>query len=253
MPRSARQGRTGANAIVPGLAESGARMVLPLGPGGCVSDVQEVAMTPRSVGGMTPRPVVRGSSSEAGPVGLSEQEGARAERAFRRHDKMQVGEVDTMDFFTICESLDLTIAPDVAADWIGNRQEGQGMNMEEFKQIYARVLAAQSPAVRQVHSSAEPVTVRLDGLTSTEAHMRAAFSRHAPTGQLPVDNLSTVFQYLRFPDHHGDGFDRFVGEWLLLANKDETGSLNFHEFAASVNLLIDFCESQRPQAPASTV
>jgi hypothetical protein len=156
---------------------------------------------------------------------------------------MQVGEVDMGDFFKICESIDLPVDPSVASEWIGGRNEAKGMNLDDFKTLYARVLAAQSPAVRKVHSSSEPI--RLAELVSTEAHMRAAFKKYATKGRLSVEDLPTVFQYLRFPDHHGDGFDRFVVEWLVLVEKEETGFLNFHEFAASVNLLIKLCESLR--------
>merc|ERR1719478_541326 len=137
--------------------------------------------------------------------------------------------------------------PDIGNEWMGARNEAKGLNIDDFKGLYARVLAAQSPAVRQVHNGAEPV--RLPELRDTEAYMRAAYKRYAGAGQLSVDRLPEVYQYLRFPDHHGDGFDRFVGEWLNLAGKEETGSINFHEFVVSVNLLIEFCERQR--GPAS--
>lgn len=246
-PLSARR-RNGGNAaaVVSGLMESGGRLpVPPLGTGGVASDVQVVALTPRSLGGATPRPVVRGPAGgrQDGNTMLSPEEESRAEKAFRRHDQMGMGEVDMNDFFALCESLDLPVDVDVASEWIGGRSEAKGLNLDDFKSLYGRVLAAQSPAVRKINGQE---SARLPELSSTEANMRVAFRRYAgPAGKLDVDVLPQVFQYLRFPDHHGDGFDRFVGECLLLAGKDESSSLNFHEFAASVNLLIDFCEKQR--------
>jgi len=247
-PLSARR-RTPGSAAVAGLVQTGGPLSLPLGPGGAPSDVQTVVYTPRSAGAMTtPRPVVRGpqggrqSDNASGSIFLTPEEESRAERAFKRHDKMQQGEVDMMDFFVICENLSLPVNPDVASDWIGARNEAKGLTLDDFKGLYARVLAAQSPAVRQVHNGSEPV--RLRELTSTEAGMRAAFRKYAVGQQLPVDNLAQVFQFLNFPDHHGDSFDRFVGEWLVLSEKEESGSLNFHEFVVSVNLLIEFCEKQ---------
>lgn len=229
--------------------------ILPLGTCGTPSDVQQVAMTPRSARGMTPRPVVRGPQGgkqpEASAIYLTPEEDARAEKAFVRHDRMKVGEVDILKFAMICEDLDLPVDPQLADEWIGGRSEAKALNMDEFKGLYARILSAQSPAVRQVHTGSDGQTVRLPELVSTEVTMRGAFKRYAgSSGQLAVDTLAHVFQYLRFPDHHGDGFDRFVGEWLVLTGKEESGSLNFHEFVASVNLLIDFCGNQ-PQ-PAQT-
>lgn len=236
--------------MVAGLMDNGGRLpVLPLGPNGVPSDVQEVAFTPRSLGGATPRPVIRGPpGGKQEDFMLTREEEARAEKAFKRHDKMGAGEVDMLEFFAICESLDMPVDVDVANEFIGSRSEAKGLNVDDFKALYGRVLSAQSPAVRKISGQE---AVRLPELASTEATMRVAFKRYAgPSGKLPVDSLPQVFQYLRFPDHHGDGFDRFVGEWLVLAGKDESGSLNFHEFAGSVNLLIDFCEKKRGASSA---
>lgn len=202
-------------------------------------------MTPRSARGATPRPVIRGPQGGKhtdNPV-LNSEEEARAEKAFHRVDKMRQGEVDVSEFLGMCESMELPMDPGLVNEWVGGRDKGQGLKMDDFKILYAKVLAAQSPAVRQVHNGCD--MVRLSQVNSSEAYMRKAYDRYARNGKLAVEQLSEVFQYLRFPDHHGDGFDRFVGEWVVLAGKEWTDSVNFHEFASSINLLVDFCDKQR--------
>lgn len=204
-------------------------------------------MTPRppsTRGGATPRPVVRGPQTSASGTtsNLTQEEDDRATRVFNKVNKSGFGEVDFVDFRTMCELLDLPIDAAVEKQWLAGRSEATGINLEEFKQIYGRILAAQTPAVRKVIG-----TGRLNGLElrGTEVTMRTAFNRYAMDGSLAKEDLPEVFQFLKFPDHHGDLFDRFVTEWLTVEGKDDDGTVNFHEFVNGYNLLVDFCERQR--------
>lgn len=206
---------------------------------GTVTAVQEVAMTPRTAQpGLTPRPVIRGPQGPAVGLILGPEEEARCERIFVRHDKSRTGEVDLQEFNAMCEELELPLDQSVARSWLRGRGEGSGLNLQDFKELYAQILAAQSPAVRTV-ASRKPL--RLRELLGSEAHMRSVFNRHAnEEGLLAVGELPDLLQFLGFPDIYGDRFDRFVGEWADLHGKDDT--VNFHDFISCINLLVEFCE-----------
>lgn len=235
-----------------------ARDVPQLPLGGPLTDVQAAARTPRgspapvaqassrkeSATNATPRPIVRGPQQGVATslAQLSPEESQLVERAFNKHDKTKSGEVDTFEFYAMCETLELSVERDVAQKWLMGRNEAKGFSLDDFKQLYGRILAAQTPVVRTL-SARTPV--RYQEVTSTEESMRAAFNRFAACGSLSEDGLRQVLTALCFPDIHGDGFDRFVGEWLGLQGKADMDAINFHEFVACINLLITFCDNQR--------
>eukprot|EP00927_Polykrikos_kofoidii_P037344 TRINITY_DN31495_c0_g2_i1.p1 TRINITY_DN31495_c0_g2~~TRINITY_DN31495_c0_g2_i1.p1 ORF type:complete len:238 (-),score=44.79 TRINITY_DN31495_c0_g2_i1:142-855(-) len=203
-----------------------------------ITAIREVAMTPRTLQpGVTPRPVVRGPQGVLADPVLGNEEEVRVERVFASHDKSKTGEVDLIEFHAMCEKLELPLDRAVAEDWLHGHDEGSGLTLEDFKHLYGKILAAQSPAVRTV-ASRKPL--RLHEYLAAESHMRQAFDRHAEEGLISVDNLPEVLQFLGFPDVYGDKFDRFVGEWVELHGKSD--EVNFHEFINCVNLLVEFCE-----------
>lgn len=197
--------------------------------------------------GETPKPLVRGPQ-QAVPSSatiLKSDEEARCEKAFNKHDKMKTGEIDLVEFYAMCESLQLPLQIEVAQEWLAGRSEAKGLTLEDFKLLYGQILAAQTPAVRKVTGNGN---LGLGEMVGTESAMRAAFQSGARNGALSTDGLRGVLRSLGFPDRHGDGFDRFVGEWLIQEDKEETGTLNFHEFVSCVNFLIDFCKQEEEEA-----
>jgi len=186
---------------------------------------------------------------------LSEAEEQAFEVAFEKFDKHRCGKLELHSFHELCHSLDLHLDISTAQSWLGKLAEVDGLTLEEVKLIGSGILAGQTPAVRK---SAAGQSLGLSDLRATESYMRGAFQQHAADGSITVDALRELFRFLAFPDIYGDGFDRFVGEWLLLAGKpaaDEEPLLNVHDFISCVNLLVDVCqahqeaEEQRPHAP----
>lgn len=212
------------------------------------TDVQQVAMTPRTGNeqkGMTPRPVVRGPQGSGGKAAdreLGPDEEARVEKIFFRYDRHNAGEVDMAEFYGMCASLDLPLDQAVARDWLAGRCQGTGLTVMDVKALYAKILAAQSPAVRTV---ACRKAVRLRDILGAESGMRAAFQKYAKEGLISVDSVSEVLVSLGFPDVYGDTFDRFVSEWAEM--RTNNGPVNFHDFVNCVNLLVEFSERQQEQ------
>mmetsp|Transcript_56779 Transcript_56779/g.122735 ORF Transcript_56779/g.122735 Transcript_56779/m.122735 type:complete len:241 (-) Transcript_56779:86-808(-) len=203
--------------------------------------------SPRAAIGVasSPRPIVRGPlGGSAKEATLTNEENERAEKAFSRHDHSQSGEVDLGVFYEICKSLELPIAKGVAKEWLAGKSEARGLMLEDFKQLYAKILAAQTPAVR---AAAGRKPIGLPEMAGTEAQMRTAFNKYARAGKLSTDGLQKLLVHLNFPDIHGDRFDRFLEEFLELCSKEEPCTHSFHEFITCVNLLIEFCESREGQ------
>eukprot|EP00440_Ansanella_granifera_P015837 gb/GFBE01017203.1/.p1 GENE.gb/GFBE01017203.1/~~gb/GFBE01017203.1/.p1 ORF type:complete len:272 (+),score=50.93 gb/GFBE01017203.1/:1-816(+) len=225
------------------------------------SDVLEVVLSPRPGTGrpgtgrpgtaagdkpMTPRPVVRGpkATSERGKE-LSEEEENAFARAFDKFDKHRCGKLELHSFHEMCESLDLHLDAKVAKEWLGDLNQVDGLAMEDVKEIYCGIMSAQTPAVRK---SAAGKALCLSDMRATEDYMRKAFSQWAPKGTLGPDQLRELLVSLGFPDVHGDSFDRFVCEWLLLAGKPEAADeppLTVHDFISCVNLLVELCQAHQ--------
>lgn len=210
-----------------------------------VTDLQGVAMTPRTeasvVSGITPRPVMRGPQTNSNKTAtLAPEEENRIEAAFRLHDTAKTGEVDLSVFYGMCKTLELCLSEDVAAEWLAGRNESTGLTLEDFRALYTRILAAQTPGVRQALGHG-PLTLR--EVVGTEKNVRSAFERATNGGtHLLADRTGTVLYALGLPDYYGDGFDRFVTEWLAIENKSPQSEINFHEFVSCANLVIDFAE-----------
>mmetsp|Transcript_2044 Transcript_2044/g.4934 ORF Transcript_2044/g.4934 Transcript_2044/m.4934 type:complete len:240 (+) Transcript_2044:91-810(+) len=203
------------------------------------TELHEVAMTPRRESrGLSPRPVIRGPQGSSSEPMTSEVE-AKIEKAFLRYDTAKTGEVDMMVFEQLCADLELPMDHHIARRWLAGRSEGSGLSLKDVKQLYGRILAAQSPAVRTM-ASHKPL--RLKEACGTESQMRAAFKRYAVDGFMTLDDLAGALMYLGFPDTYCDKFDRFVGDWAALRGKDS--NVDFHDFVNCVNLLVDFCERQ---------
>jgi len=190
----------------------------------------------------TPTPVVRGpqQSVPATMEALTPDEEKRAEKAFNKHDKAKTGEVDLIEFYKICDTLEIPVEHDIAKEWLTGKSESKGLRIDDFKELYGRILAAQTPAVRKICAQVPP---KLSEVNGTESHMRAAFNACANGGLLNSDGLREVLKNQSFPDYYGDGFEHFVYEWLRLVNKDDNSAVNFHEFAECVNFLIEFCST----------
>lgn len=221
------------------------------------SDVIEVALSPRPMTGsskpMTPRPVVRGPPQDVEErllvKELSKEEEDALMQAFKRHDKHDCGKLELHSFHELCHSLDLHLDAHVARNWLGdlNQVAEDGFTIEDVKGVYQGMLSAQTPAVRK---SAGGHELKLTDLRATEDYMRGAFKKFAPGGTVGPDGLRNLLKSLGFPDVHGDLFDRFVGEWLLLAGKpdaDQEPPLNVHDFISCVNLLVDLCRDHQLQ------
>lgn len=211
-----------------------------------LTDVLDAAITPRSKltpRGTTPRPVVRGPGPTKKVAGekpvCSPEESQMAEKIFAKYDVAGIGEVDIKAFTEMCSDVDLPVDPVMAREWLAEVKNKRGLFLADFKDIYARILAAQTPAVR---SSALGRPIGLPALLATESHSREAFKRFAPEGLLAVEMLPHVLRTLGFTDIHGDGFDRYVGEWMILEKKSDKAMINFHDFVSCTNLLVDFIE-----------
>lgn len=213
---------------------------------GCpASDVLEVALTPRlvAVPGQAPPPVVRGPQAGLSreTMVLSPEEERRVEQAFKQHDVHGAGEVDIFTFSALCKTLELPVDRGVASEWLSEQGEVAGLSLPELKRIYGQMLAAQTPAVRRAVVGGN---VTLKELAGTEQSMRQAFVKFAPQGSLSTDGMRDLLHSLGFPDVHGDKFDRFVDEWMVLEGKSGCEAFSFHDFVSCVNLLVDFAENQ---------
>merc|ERR1712150_244520 len=156
------------------------------------------------------RPVVRGPQAHLSATELAPEEQKRADAIFKQHDKTKSGEVDQFAFYRMCEALDVPLDSAVARAWLSGRSADEGVTIDDFKCLYARILAAQTPAVRQA-MSAGPLDYA--AMRRTEGQMRAAFNKHAvPDGGLSMPCLRDVLLYLSYPDNNGDKFDRVVGD-----------------------------------------
>jgi len=199
---------------------------------------------------VTPRAVIRGplggNPENAQPsVALTQAEEARVEGVFLKHDSLKKGEIDVSNFYPMCEEMELPLDYSIAQEWLQGRSQAKGLAMEDFKQLYGRILSAQGPAVRAVASGK---ALRLTDVARTETEMRAAFEKSAAGGHGQVSFLALpkILRRMNFPDHHGDGFDRFVTEWADLEGiQGIQGTVNFHQFVNCVNLLVDFCEQHQ--------
>jgi len=161
--------------------------------------------------------------------------------AFRNLDKYGSGKLEVHSFFQICQSLDLHLNARLAREWLGNLNQVDGVTLDQVKTICARILSAQTPAVRTT-TAGRPLA--LSDLQASEEYMRAAFRRFAPKGAIQPAGLRDLLRFLDFPDVHCDNFDRFVTEWLILAEKpiESEPTINVHEFISCVNLLVDLCQ-----------
>lgn len=223
-----------ARSSVPGIA------VPSLLAGAEKSDVYVAAETPRDPSNVA---VVRGPQSVTlGSADLSPEETERAERIFKKYDTAKCGEIDLEKFREMCGSLDLPLARHVEHSWLAGKSEAKGLTLEDFKQLYGKILSSQTPAVRQACARQKLGLAQIHG---TESHMRAAFDRHAEgAAKIGSDSFGAALADLGFPDHHGDGFERFADEWFQICGKSVGDTLNFHEFVGGVNLLIHFCQLQ---------
>ncbi|CAE8694523.1 unnamed protein product, partial [Polarella glacialis] len=223
-----------------------------------MSDVMQAAIDPRPVTPrlvapnlnldlgrpLTPRPVIRGPVKGVLPHSqdLDELEKETAERAFQEQDLYETGKLELSSVHRMCARLDLHVDQNVVKTWLEGLSEAEGITLDDFKEVYKGILAAQTPAVRK---SAAGKSLCLEDLRETEDYMRKAFNRHASScGTVSTDHLRELLQYLSFPDVHGDGYDRFVSEWLLLSGKEESPELQLtvHDFISCVNLLVDVCQ-----------
>jgi len=207
----------------------------------------------------TPRPVVRGPPQDEEErllvQELSPEEEDALMTAFVKHDKHKCGKLELHSFHELCHSLDLHLDTFVARNWLGdlNQVAEDGFTIEDVKGVYQGMLAAQTPAVRKTNGGK---MLKLADLRATEEYMRAAFKKSAPTGTVGPDGLRDLLVSMGFPDIHGDQFDRFVGEWLLLAGKpdaDQEPPLNVHDFISCVNLLVELCHDYQLQEEAKLV
>lgn len=148
-----------------------------------------------------------------------------------------------MSFLLICKSLDIHFDNGVAQEWLSERPPDKGFSLQDFKDLYGQILAAQGPGVRQAMGN---VHLRGKDMVKTEDQMRTAFKRFSVDGFVSIDGLRQVLSSLSYPDMDGDIFDRFSTEFFEISGKDtHTDSINFHEFAQCVNLLVDVCEKRR--------
>lgn len=211
-----------------------------------VSDVLEVALTPRGVpppgsAPATPRPVMRGPRAQTGTYKeLSPLEERAIDLAFRKFDKYNSGKLEVHSFFSMCASLDLHLNAKVAKEWLGHLNQVDGLTLDQVKSICTGILAAQTPAVR---SCTAGKTLTLTELQASEEYMRGAFRKFAPKGTLGPYELRALLMSLDFPDVHCDQFDRYVGEWLMITGKvEEQPVINVHDFISCINLLVDVCQ-----------
>jgi hypothetical protein len=174
-------------------------------------------------------------------VQLTEKEDKRVDATFMKYDSLKMGEIDLSKFNSMCEEMELPLDFQIAQEWLGGRNKEKGIKLEEFKQLYGKILSAQGPAVRAAASGKE---LRFPLVRSSEAEMRGIFAKMAVGGQISIRTLCTALQLLNFPDHYGDGFDRFVTEWATLEGCVK-GPVDYHGFVSCVNLLVDFCEQER--------
>lgn len=178
---------------------------------------------------------------------LTPDERKRAENTFTKMDKTKTGEIDISEFCNLCKSLGLPLDLLIEAKWLKGKTEAKGLTQEDFVALYGRILAAQTPAVRQTagrdsHGNQRPCS--LMHMRGTEGQMRAAFDKYAgESGVLRKSQLCELFQELCFPDHNGDDFEQFVDEWFVTFGKD-TETVDFHEFVSAINSLVAFCETQ---------
>ncbi|CAE7356192.1 unnamed protein product [Symbiodinium natans] len=215
------------------------------------SDVLEVALTPRTPRATTPRgpgskpstprPVIRGSRAQmASYKDLTPWEEKAIVAAFQKFDKHKSGKLEVHSFFQLCQSLDLHLNSRLAQEWLGSLNQVDGLGLDQVKNICARILAAQTPAVR---ACAAGKALALPDLQASEEYMRSAFRRFAPKGVVGPEGLRQLLKALDFPDVHCDSFDRYVSEWLLIAGKlEEEPTINVHDFIACVNLLVELCQ-----------
>eukprot|EP00746_Dinoflagellata_sp_MGD_P002398 gnl/MRDRNA2_/MRDRNA2_104652_c0_seq1.p1 gnl/MRDRNA2_/MRDRNA2_104652_c0~~gnl/MRDRNA2_/MRDRNA2_104652_c0_seq1.p1 ORF type:complete len:215 (+),score=46.71 gnl/MRDRNA2_/MRDRNA2_104652_c0_seq1:76-720(+) len=186
--------------------------------------------------------VVRGPQSNVPKESaeLTPDEARRAERTFQKHDKTKSGEIDVSEFHNLCKSLDLPLDFLIESKWLKGKSEAKGLTLEDFVALYGRILAAQTPAVRQTAGNKPCSLMHMRG---TETQMRAAFDKYAgETSVLTKDQLRELFAELCFPDHNGDGFEQYVDEWFASFGKDDE-TVDFHEFVSAINSLVTFCES----------
>ena len=113
------------------------------------------------------RPVVRGPQRHVLEVeaSLKHNERARAEKAFHLHNKASSSVVDFITVASICESLELPLDCGVSKAWLHGLCEDVGVSLEDFLQLYGRILAAQTPAVRKAMESQH---LRFPEMRSTE-------------------------------------------------------------------------------------
>eukprot|EP00437_Effrenium_voratum_P038160 CAMPEP_0181483888 /NCGR_PEP_ID=MMETSP1110-20121109/45677_1 /TAXON_ID=174948 /ORGANISM="Symbiodinium sp., Strain CCMP421" /LENGTH=261 /DNA_ID=CAMNT_0023609661 /DNA_START=32 /DNA_END=817 /DNA_ORIENTATION=+ len=218
-----------------------------------LSDVLEVAMTPRTPRAATPRsgpgskpstprPVIRGSRAQMATYkDLTPHEEKAVVAAFHKLDTHKSGKLEVHSFFQLCQSLDIHLNSRLAREWLGSLNQVDGLSLDQVKSICARILAAQTPAVR---ACAAGRALALSDLQASEEYMRSAFRRFAPKGTVSPDGLRQLLKALDFPDVHSDAFDRYVSEWLLIAGKsqEEETSISVHDFISCVNLLVDLCQ-----------
>eukprot|EP00933_Yihiella_yeosuensis_P048855 TRINITY_DN4527_c0_g3_i1.p1 TRINITY_DN4527_c0_g3~~TRINITY_DN4527_c0_g3_i1.p1 ORF type:complete len:279 (-),score=49.49 TRINITY_DN4527_c0_g3_i1:168-1004(-) len=232
-----------------------------------MSDVMTVALTPRALTpratssqgqrATTPRPVVRGPQKETlngSGLGTRAEDETLAQQIFEKFDKEGTGKLEIHAFYDMLTALDLHVESGIAKQWLGDLSDAEGLTREEFSGILGAILSAQTPAVRKAIAGRKLALLELQG---TESMMRASFERYATAGTMTTKQLTTLLQYLGYPDIYGDGYDRFVGEWLLLTGRvdDDNVKINFHEFTSCINLLVDVCrkhqEEQEEKAKAA--
>eukprot|EP00913_Durusdinium_trenchii_P028165 g26408.t1 len=154
------------------------------------------------------------------------------DKAFRKFDKFNSGKLEIHSFFSLCHSLDLHLNAKLAREWLGHLNQVDGLTLDQVKSICASILAAQTPAVRSCTA----------GKVLTLSELQAS-EEFAPRGTLVPATLRELLRSLDFPDVHCDHFDRYVGEWLVIAGKEEEEPvINVHDFISCVNLLVDVCQ-----------
>ncbi|CAE7863063.1 unnamed protein product, partial [Symbiodinium microadriaticum] len=119
-----------------------------------LSDVLEVAMTPRTPRAATPRsgpgskpstprPVIRGSRAQMATYkDLTPHEEKAVVAAFHKLDTHKSGKLEVHSFFQLCQSLDIHLNSRLAREWLGSLNQVDGLSLDQVKSICARILAA---------------------------------------------------------------------------------------------------------------
>merc|ERR1712183_885526 len=90
--------------------------------------------------------------------------------------------------YPMCEEMELPLDYNIAQEWLQGRNQAKGLALEDFKQLYGRILSAQGPAVRAVASGK---TLRLPDVARTETVMRAVFDKSTVGGQTSPSQSDT--------------------------------------------------------------